>query len=80
MNITIEASITTRVIDGFDRQLIKFTPKVKLGRGIYGEMVFPSYEAYADDFDDCKSQRDAAMANAEKTLASFLACPSRFSN
>jgi hypothetical protein len=80
MRITIDASIKTQVIDGFNRQLIVFTPKVSLGRGVYGEMVFPSYDAFADDFEDCQTKRDAAMANAEKTMASFLACPSRFSN
>jgi hypothetical protein len=80
MNINIHAKLVTRTINGHSRQLIVFTPKIRLGKGVYGEMIFPAYDAFADDFEDCQKKRDAAMANAEKTLASFLACPSRFSN
>lgn len=78
MRIELKRDLRTAVIGGFDRDILTITPVIKLGSGLYGEIRFPTYEAFIDDAEDIQAKTSRAMENANRTLQAFLDNPERF--
>lgn len=78
MKIELRRDLRTAVIDGHNRKLITITPFIQLRGGIYGEIRFPTYEAFADQPEDEAAKTACAMENANRTLQAFLANPECF--